>query len=165
MPAFPQKKWCSRIFPSPPAKGCGTCEKLGRCIQEDDFQSLSQKILGVDVLILATPVYSLSVCAQAKALIDRCQVFWSRKYVPHTFEEPAGTKLGLLIATARQARDHIFDHTYRSHASSLTLRASNRNTQCFSFSMVMIRRPIFWRTLRLLLNQRVPPSLFLHPLR
>lgn len=94
-----------------PCKGCGACEKLGRCIQEDDFQSLSQKILDADVLILATPVYSLSVCAQAKALIDRCQVFWSRKYVLHTFEEPAGTKLGLFIATAGQTHVHIFDHT------------------------------------------------------
>ncbi|MCZ0861648.1 flavodoxin family protein [Methanocorpusculum vombati] len=94
-----------------PCKGCGACEKLGRCIQEDDFQPLAQKILDADVLILATPVYSMSVCAQSKALIDRCQVFWSRKYVLHTFEEPAGTKLGLFIATAGQTRDHIFDHT------------------------------------------------------
>lgn len=93
-----------------PCKGCGACEKLGRCIQEDDFQSLSQKILDADVLILATPVYSLSVCAQAKALIDRCQVFWSQKYVLHTFAESAGTKLGLFIATAGQTRDTIFDH-------------------------------------------------------
>lgn len=105
-----------------PCKGCGACEKLGRCIQEDDFQSLSQKILDADVLILATPVYSLSVCAQAKALIDRCQVFWSRKYVLHTFEEPAGIKLGLFIAIAGRPATTSLIIPYRSHASSLTLR-------------------------------------------
>lgn len=94
-----------------PCKGCGACEKLGRCILEDDFQPLAEKILAADVLILASPVYSLSVCAQAKVLIDRCQVFWSRKYVLHTFTEPSGKKLGLFIATAGQSRDTIFDHT------------------------------------------------------
>lgn len=94
-----------------PCKGCGACEKLGRCIQEDDFQELAKKILAADVLILASPVYSLSVCAQAKALIDRCQVFWSQKYVLHTFRESSGKKLGLFIATAGQTRDNIFDHT------------------------------------------------------
>lgn len=94
-----------------PCKGCGSCEKLGRCILEDDFQPLAEKILAADVLILASPVYSMSVCAQAKVLIDRCQVFWSRKYVLHTFTEPAGKKLGLFIATAGQSRDTIFDHT------------------------------------------------------
>ncbi|MDU9375943.1 FMN-dependent NADH-azoreductase [Methanocorpusculaceae archaeon Sp1] len=94
-----------------PCKGCGACERLGRCIQEDDFQDLSQKILAADVLVLASPVYSMSVCSQAKALIDRCQVFWSRKYVLHTFEEPKGKKTGLFIATAGQTRDNIFEHT------------------------------------------------------
>ena len=94
-----------------PCKGCGACEKLGRCIQEDDFQPLAQKILAADILILASPVYSLSVCAQAKALIDRCQVFWSQKYVLHTFAEPAGKKIGLFIATAGQTSGTIFDHT------------------------------------------------------
>ncbi|MDV0443052.1 flavodoxin family protein [Methanorbis rubei] len=94
-----------------PCKGCGACEKLGRCIQEDDFQGLSEKILAADVLIFASPVYSMSVCSQAKALIDRCQVFWSRKYVLHTFEEPKGKKVGLFIATAGQTRENIFEHT------------------------------------------------------
>ena len=94
-----------------PCKGCGACEKLGRCIQEDDFQNLSQKILAADVLILASPVYSLSVCAQAKALIDRCQVFWSQKYVLHSFKEPQGKKIGLFIATAGQTSDAIFNYT------------------------------------------------------
>ena len=108
---FPAEKVVLGDLAIAPCKGCGACERLGRCVQEDDFQALSQKILDADVLILATPVYSMSVCAQAKALIDRCQVFWSRKYVLHTFEEPAGNKLGLFIATAGQTRDNIFDHT------------------------------------------------------
>lgn len=93
-----------------PCKGCGACEKLGRCIQVDDFQPLSEKIRNADVLILASPVYSLSVCAQAKALIDRCQVFWSQKYVLKTFELPAGRHFGMFVAAAGQPQISVFDH-------------------------------------------------------
>ncbi|MDO5843876.1 MAG: flavodoxin family protein [Methanocorpusculum sp.] len=91
-------------------KGCGFCEKTGDCIQKDDFIPLIEKIENCDVLIFASPVYSMSVCAQGKALIDRCQVFWSRKYLLKTFSKGRG-KAGLFISTAGQTRDNIFDHT------------------------------------------------------
>lgn len=93
-----------------PCKGCGVCEKSGECIQKDDFSAVAEKIRLCDVLILASPVYSMSVCAQAKALIDRCQVFWSEKYVLKSFKCGAG-KVGLFISTAGQMRDDIFVHT------------------------------------------------------
>lgn len=93
-----------------PCKGCGVCEKTGECIQKDDFAQLSEKLERCDVLIFASPVYAMSVCAQAKSLIDRCQVFWSRKYVLKTFTGGAG-KVGLFISTAGQTRDDIFDNT------------------------------------------------------
>ncbi len=93
-----------------PCKGCGFCERTGECIQKDDFIPLSEKIKTCDILVFASPVYSLSVCAQAKALIDRCQVFWAQKYVLHTFKKPVG-KCGVFIATAGQNRSDIFDNT------------------------------------------------------
>ena len=58
---FPSEKVVLGDLAIAPCKGCGACERLGRCVQEDDFQALSQKILDADVLILATPVYSMSV--------------------------------------------------------------------------------------------------------
>ena len=94
-----------------PCKGCGRCEKLGECIQKDDFQALGEKIRTCDVLIFASPVYSMSVCAQGKALIDRCQVFWSRKYVLHDLPKPEGKKFGMFISVSGQNRKGIFDHT------------------------------------------------------
>ena len=93
-----------------PCTGCWAREKLGRCIQEDDFQGLAAKIRAADVLILASPVYSLSVCAQAKALIDRCHVFWSQKYVLKTFTTHPGRRFGMFLATAGQPRGNVFDH-------------------------------------------------------
>ncbi|MDO5845481.1 MAG: flavodoxin family protein [Methanocorpusculum sp.] len=93
-----------------PCKGCGFCEKTGMCVQKDDFLPLAEKIQACSVLVFASPVYSLSVCAQAKAMIDRCQMFWAQKYVLHTFVKPAG-KFGVFIATAGQSRENIFEHT------------------------------------------------------
>lgn len=94
-----------------PCRGCGKCEKTGVCIHKDDFPALGEKILACDLLVFSSPVYSMSVCAQAKMLIDRCQVFWSRKYVLHDLPKPEGKKFGMFISAAGQNREDIFDHT------------------------------------------------------
>ena len=64
-----------------PCIECNSCYKKGVCVVEDDYQMLSSKMLEADRLILATPIFFMTVCAQAKALIDRCQCLWAKKYV------------------------------------------------------------------------------------
>jgi multimeric flavodoxin WrbA len=39
------------------------------------------KILAADRIVFATPIFFMSVCAQAKILIDRCQCLWATKYI------------------------------------------------------------------------------------
>ncbi len=55
-----------------PCKGCNNCHKKGRCPQKDDFESIKQRILESDGLVLASPNYIFSVSAQLKAFMDRC---------------------------------------------------------------------------------------------
>jgi multimeric flavodoxin WrbA len=55
-----------------PCKACDTCHKKGRCPQKDDFESIKEKILASDGLVLASPNYIFSVSAQMKAFMDRC---------------------------------------------------------------------------------------------
>ena len=50
---------------------CGTCFAKGRCIYEDDFADLYQKILECDGLILGSPNYFHTVTAQMKTMLDR----------------------------------------------------------------------------------------------
>ena len=57
------------------------CRKDGKCPIRDDMQNLYGKIIETDILVLASPVFFYSVSAQAKAFIDRCQAFWSQKYL------------------------------------------------------------------------------------
>ena len=60
---------------------CNACYETGKCKIEDDYQMLSAKILDADRLIFATPVFFMTVCAQAKMLIDRCQCLWAHKVI------------------------------------------------------------------------------------
>ncbi len=93
-----------------PCRGCGFCEKEGQCLQKDAFLPLMEKLLSCDVLVLASPVYALSVCAQAKIAIDRCQALWARKYLLKTTVS-IPEKCGVFIATAGQTYPEVFDYT------------------------------------------------------
>lgn len=54
-----------------PCDGCLACEKTGACHIKDDMQEMAERMVAADALLIGTPVYWLSVNAQAKALIDR----------------------------------------------------------------------------------------------
>ena len=64
-----------------PCTECNSCYATGRCSVEDDYQQLQEKLINTDRLIFATPIFFMTVCAQAKMLIDRCQCLWAHKYV------------------------------------------------------------------------------------
>jgi multimeric flavodoxin WrbA len=64
-----------------PCIECNSCYKTGKCSIEDDYQMLSAKMLDADRLIFAAPIFFMTVSAQAKMLIDRCQCLWAHKYV------------------------------------------------------------------------------------
>ena len=49
---------------------CYAC-KSGKCIHADAAPEIIQKMLTADVIVLATPVYFYTMCAQLKSLIDR----------------------------------------------------------------------------------------------
>ena len=108
--AFTVEKVTLKSVPFSPCRGCGFCEKEGQCIQKDAFLPLMEKMLSCDVLVMASPVYALSVCAQAKTAIDRCQALWARKYLLKT-TVAVPEKRGVFIATAGQTYPDVFDHT------------------------------------------------------
>ena len=64
-----------------PCSACGACYATGECPVGDDFQAVLPKILAADRLVFASPIFFMSVCAQAKILIDRCQCLWATKYI------------------------------------------------------------------------------------
>lgn len=54
-----------------PCTGCVACGYEGPCVQRDDMDALRARILGSDMLVLATPLYYYGMSAQLKTVIDR----------------------------------------------------------------------------------------------
>ena len=54
--------------------GCYACQKTGKCAVKDDAQSIIDKMLAADAILLASPVYFYCISAQLKALFDRTVV-------------------------------------------------------------------------------------------
>lgn len=50
---------------------CYACKKLGHCVKQDDMEQVIAKMQNADVIVLATPVYFYTMCAQMKTMIDR----------------------------------------------------------------------------------------------
>jgi multimeric flavodoxin WrbA len=92
--------------------GCNACEKLNKCIQRDGMDVVHDKIIDADCIVLSSPIFCMGLAAQVKALIDRAQVFRSRKYVlklPIVPPERRGKRLGIFLSTAGQTWNYVFD--------------------------------------------------------
>ena len=64
-----------------PCQGCAGCYKTGQCVIDDDMSLIYTALENMDSLVLASPVYFGGVTAQTKAMIDRCEALWARKYL------------------------------------------------------------------------------------
>ena len=94
-----------------PCRACGNCYATGECAVQDDFQMVLPKMLEAQRIVFATPVYFMSVCSQAKILIDRCQCLWARKYLLKQPVNPtkSGHRLAMVIATGGKKGKKMFE--------------------------------------------------------
>ncbi len=76
-----------------PCDGCDLCKENGEfCVIDDDMQSIYPKLLGMDALLLASPIYWFAYSAQLKLCIDRWYGLWN--FNPDFFKDkPAGILL------------------------------------------------------------------------
>lgn len=64
-----------------PCISCNACGKTGACFIKDDMAEIYEKFNHSDIIIIGSPLYFNSVTGITKMMIDRCQAFWSSKYV------------------------------------------------------------------------------------
>ncbi len=64
-----------------PCRECLACFQSGRCIIDDDMQGIYERLLAADIVVLASPIFFYGVSGWIKALIDRGQALWARKYI------------------------------------------------------------------------------------
>ncbi|MBU3836950.1 MAG: flavodoxin family protein [Candidatus Phocaeicola faecigallinarum] len=61
-------------------RGCLACQKLGKCVINDDVNDIMQKVLNADVIVWATPIYYYEMSGQMKVLIDRMNAMYALDY-------------------------------------------------------------------------------------
>ena len=81
-------------------KGCLACQKLGKCVINDDAIAIADKMCESDVIVWATPIYYYEMSGQMKTLIDRANSLYSRDY---KFRDI------YLLATAAENEDYVPD--------------------------------------------------------
>jgi len=94
-----------------PCQHCDACLETGKCKVNDDMQMIYRELEQADRIVLASPIQFMTVTAQAKAMIDRCQCLWARKYVlkqPPLGSEP-GKKKGLFISVGGRKVANLFE--------------------------------------------------------
>jgi multimeric flavodoxin WrbA/protein-tyrosine-phosphatase len=93
-----------------PCKEYVVCEKKGTCPIDDDMAAEGYGLLRqAEVVVLASPIFFYNMTSQLKALVDRCQVFWARKYRLKLSDPLKATRRGYLLSVAAPRGKTLFD--------------------------------------------------------
>jgi hypothetical protein len=104
-----------------PCLACRGCERTGVCVVHDTMTKVYPKLSGAQAIIVSSPIFFMGLPAQLKALIDRCQPFWVRKYLLHKpiymsdrpdeadKSEDGSSRRGLFIAIGATNLPRTFD--------------------------------------------------------
>ena len=94
-----------------PCKECHGCDNTGSCVILDDMEKIYPKLLEADVVILASPIFFYGVTAWAKALIDRSQALWARKYLlkDPSFGREGKKRKGFFISVGATKGQKVFE--------------------------------------------------------
>ncbi len=84
------------------------CLKDGNCAIRDEMDDIYPKLLDADRVIVASPIFFYGLTSQVKALIDRSQAIWARKYVLKQNLPGSGRK-GAFIAVGATRGEKLFD--------------------------------------------------------
>jgi len=62
-----------------------------------------------EVVVLASPIFFYNMTAQLKAVVDRCQTFWARKYKLKLADPARKTKRGFLLSVGATRGKNLFE--------------------------------------------------------
>ncbi|MCS7242676.1 MAG: flavodoxin family protein [Candidatus Caldatribacterium sp.] len=87
-------------------RGCRYCESTGLCVIRDDMVEVITRLLAADRVVVSTPVFFYGLPASFKALVDRVQPLWARRYV---LGEKMPEKMGFLLAVGATKGEQLFE--------------------------------------------------------
>jgi multimeric flavodoxin WrbA len=86
------------------------CEKKGFCPIDDDMKHEIYPLLRqAEVIVAASPIFFYNVTAQLKALIDRSQTLWARKYRLKLKDPAWNYRRGFLLSVAATKGKNLFE--------------------------------------------------------
>jgi len=80
-------------------------------VADDDMSEIYGLLRRADLVVAATPIFFYGPSAQVKALIDRSQTLWARRYVYKLVEPKASFRKGFLLAVGATRGTQLFDGT------------------------------------------------------
>lgn len=92
-----------------PCLNCGGCAGSGSCVVQDDMQTLHRKFHDTKLLVVSSPVFFMGLPAQLKAVVDRCQAIWARKYLLKIRMPEPETRRAVFIQVGGMNKEKIFD--------------------------------------------------------
>ncbi|APV44900.1 Multimeric flavodoxin WrbA [Dehalogenimonas formicexedens] len=89
---------------------CDYCSRTGECKINDDMTLIYDALSAADVIVVASPLHFMSITAQLKAAIDRCQCIWARKYLlKQPPVEPVKPRKGFFISVGGRKGQTLFE--------------------------------------------------------
>jgi multimeric flavodoxin WrbA len=93
-----------------PCNECLSCFTDGACVIADDMQGIYPRLLEAHIVILASPIFFYGITGWAKAMVDRCQALWARKYVLHDpLLETEKKRKGFFISVGGTKGQRVFE--------------------------------------------------------
>jgi arsenate reductase (thioredoxin) len=86
------------------------CERKGTCPIKDDMAAEIYGLLRqAEIVVLASPIFFYNMTSQLKALVDRCQTFWARKYRLKLRDPLKGTRRGFVLSVGATKGKNLFE--------------------------------------------------------
>ncbi|MCL2140378.1 MAG: flavodoxin family protein [Dehalococcoidia bacterium] len=93
-----------------PCVHCDVCQNGDGCFEQDDAQDVFKAIEQAEIIVLASPIHFMGLPSHLKALVDRTQQFWHKKY--RLQQPPLSSSLsrqGLFIAVGGRNGERLFE--------------------------------------------------------
>jgi arsenate reductase (thioredoxin) len=92
-----------------PCMEYSVCEKKGTCPIDDDMNEIYPLLREAEIIVLATPIFFYNTPAQTKALIDRSQTLWARRYRLNLADPLSKNRRGFLLAIGATKGANLFE--------------------------------------------------------
>ena len=98
----------AEVGPVAGCRECNSCNKDGKCAISDDMDVFYEAFEDAVKVVVATPVFFYDIPAQGKAVIDRAQAYWARRYVLGRFREGREGAKGFLLGVGATRGKDLF---------------------------------------------------------